>query len=333
MATTYKDYYEILGLNRKASEQEVKAAYRKAARKHHPDLHAKGEKAAAEEKFKEINEAYAVLGDKDKREKYDRLGDSPQNGQEWQPTPSAGSEGSRAWQNTDSEGFSDFFESLFGRATAGDFARAYRPARSTRGQDLESDLELTLEEAYHGGQKTLQFAVRAVCPACGGAGSTGREACKICRGTGDKTSNKTLSVNIPSFIRDGSKIRLKGQGGEGSANGTPGDLLLNVKILPHTCFTLKGNSLETTARIYPEQAVLGDRITVPTLDGEVMLTVPPMIHNGQKLRLRSKGWQEKGGTRGDEYIKVVIDIPRTINQEEEEIYHHLADLKKGRHKA
>ena len=126
---------------------------------------------------------------------------------------------------------------------------------------------------------------------------------------------------------------MKGQGGEGSANGIPGDLLLNVKILPHTCFTLKGNSLETTARIYPEQAVLGDQITVPTLDGEVMLTVPPMIHNGQKLRLRSKGWQEKGGARGDEYIKVIIDIPRTINQEEEEIYHHLADLKKGRHKA
>ena len=160
MATAYKDYYEILGLNRKASEQEIKAAYRKAARKHHPDLQAKGEKAAAEEKFKEINEAYAVLSDKDKREKYDRLGDSPQNGQEWQTAPSAGREKSRAWQNTDTDGFSDFFESLFGRATAGDFARGYRPARNNRGQDLESELELTLEEAYHGGQKTLQFKVR-----------------------------------------------------------------------------------------------------------------------------------------------------------------------------
>ena len=174
MATTYKDYYEILGLTRKASEQEIKAAYRKAARKYHPDLHAKGDKAAAEEKFKEINEAYAVLSDQDKRAKYDRLGDNWQNGQEWQPTPAAGGYENQSWHTTDADGFSDFFESLFGGVAPGAFSRRSRPARSVRGQDLESELELTLEEAYQGGQRTLQFSFSGVCQVCSGSGANGQ---------------------------------------------------------------------------------------------------------------------------------------------------------------
>jgi curved DNA-binding protein len=332
MSATYKDYYEILGVDRKATETEIKTAYRKAARKHHPDLHVKSEKAAAEEKFKEINEAYAVLGDTEKRAQYDRLGENLQNGQEWQPAPDMGNFGSQSWHTTGADGFSDFFESLFGRSRSSGPGSGFGQTRNMRGQDLESEIELTLEEAYQGGQKSLQFSIRSICPTCGGTGSSNQIICQSCGGSGSKTTVKTLDVKIPAFVRNGSKIRLKGQGGEGSANGLAGDLLLTVKILPHACFTLNGTCLETTIKIRPEQAVLGSQVPAPTMDGEVMISIPPMTHNGQKLRLRSKGWQGKDGTRGDEYIQVVIDIPRTMNPEEKAIYERLTELKKEVHK-
>lgn len=306
MGTTFKDYYEILEVDRKATEQEVKTAYRKAARKYHPDLHTKSEKAAAEEKFKEINEAYAVLSDAEKRAQYDRLGENWRSGQEWQPPPDTGGHERHSWSEADSDTYSDFFESLFGRARPSGSRKRFRQERYMRGQNLESELALTMEEAYRGGQKTLQFVI--------------------------KTIVKTLDVKIPSFIREGNKIRLKGQGGEGSASGEQGDLLLTVKILPHACFTLKGNDVETVIKISPEQAVLGCQIPVPTMDGEVIITVPPMFHNGQTLRLRSRGWPDKDGNRGDEYVKITIDIPHSLNLAEREIYQRLADLRKEVHK-
>jgi curved DNA-binding protein len=328
MATTYKDYYEILGVSKKATEQEIKTAYRKAARKHHPDLHTKSEKPAAEEKFKEINEAYTVLSDPEKRAQYDHLGENMQTGQAWQSSQDTRRNDQQAWGNAGAEqSFSDFFESLFGRANPGSPDRGFRQSRSSRGQDLESELELTLEEAYHGGQKSLQFSFQGVCPTCSGVGAINQKICQSCSGTGSKSIVKTLDVKIPPFIKEKSKIRLKGQGVAGTANGEPGDLLLTIKILPNTCYTLKGNTLETSIKINPEQAVLGCQVPVPTMDGEVTLTIPPMFHNGQKLRLRSKGWPEKDGTRGDEYVKIVIDIPHTLNTAEREIYQRLADLR------
>lgn len=331
MGATYKDYYKILGVDRKASEAETKAAYRKAARKHHPDLHVKSEKAAAEEQFKEINEAYAVLGDAEKRAQYDSLGQNLHSGQEWQPTPDMADFGSRSWSTAGAEGFSDFFESLFGQARSNDSHRGFRQPRNIRGQDLESELELTLEEAYHGGQKALQFSVRGLCPACGGSGSVNQKICQNCGGTGSKTIFKTLDVKIPAFVRDKSKIRLMGQGADGSSAGMAGDLLLTVRILPNAKFILNGNCLETTIKIRPEQAALGSQVDAPTIDGQVMITIPPMTHNGQKLRLRSKGWQGKDGIRGDEYVQVIIDIPRAIIPAEKELYERLAELKKEVH--
>jgi len=302
MGTTFKDYYQVLGVNRNATEKEIKAAYRKLARKYHPDLQAGKAKQEAEEKFKEINEAHEVLSDPEKRAKYDRLGADWRHGQEWQPPPDMDGFQYYSWGDTEGfspSGFSDFFEILFGRGGAAGFTGGIRRSGSIRGQDMESDLELSLEEAYRGGGKTLQFSSHTA---------------------------KTLEIKIPPGVRDGSRIRLKGQGGAGLDGGTHGDLYLNVKIRSHPRFTLRGDDLETTTVLRPEQAVLGARIAVSTLDGEVLMTVPPMSHNGQKLRLRGKGWPQKAGARGDQYVKIEIDIPASLNEEERKLYEQLTKI-------
>jgi len=328
MTSTFIDYYETLGLNRTATKDEIKTAYRKAARKHHPDLHPQSEKAAAEEKFKKINEAYEVLNDSEKREKYDRLGESWESGQEWQPAPDWSGQNNNQWDTRNASSFSDFFESMFGDVKTGGFQGRGGQQRNTRGQNLESEIEVTLEEAYRGGQKAFQFSLKSICPTCGGTGAVNQKTCWSCGGTGYISTPKTLDIKIPVGIKDGSTIRLRGQGGEGSGGGKRGDLLLTVKVKSHFTFTLKGNHLETSKKIRPEQAVLGSQISVATIDGEVLTTVPPMSHNGQKLRLRSKGWPEKDGTRGDQYVELLIDIPASLNQEEKLIYQKLMDLGK-----
>lgn len=327
----YRDYYEVLGVERKASDKEIKTAYRKLARKHHPDLHTGKDKQVAEEKFKEINEAYEVLSDPEKRAKYERLGANWRNGQEWQPPPDT--EGFRFYTSGDGgfgheNGFSDFFETLFGGArTAGAKPGARRA--NMRGQDVESELQLTLEEAYRGGEKTIQLTSRDICTACHGTGHQNSGLCSYCGGTGSTSTRKTLEVKIPTGIQDGSRIRLKGQGGEGLAGGNRGDLYLKVKILPHEQFTIHGDDLESQVAITPDQAVLGDKVTVATLDGPVTVKIPVMMNNGKKLRLRGKGWPRKDSIRGDQYVKVIIDIPAHLTEEERELYTKLANLRKG----
>jgi len=325
MDTVNRDYYKILGVARTATEQEIKTAYRKAARKYHPDLQTKSERPGAEEKFKEINEANDVLSDAEKRAEYDSMGESRQNSQQRQ---SPQENRNYAWSEADSSNFSDVFESLFGKGKTSNPQQRASRERQTRGQDLESELELTIEEAYGGGQKSLQFSSRERCPVCAGTGSVNMRICHSCNGTGDKPVVKTLSVNITPFVREGSKIRLKGLGEKGNANGAAGDLFLAVKFMPNARFTLKGNNIETTVEIRPEQAVLGCRILVPTLDGEAKVTIPPMFHNGKKLRLRSKGWLDKSGKRGDQYVKINIDIPTSLNTAERELYQRLTDIRK-----
>ncbi len=356
MAVPFIDYYKVLGVNRSATKEEIKTAYRKAARKYHPDLHTKSEKAAAEEQFKKINEANEVLSDPEKREKYDRFGENwrsgqqeqqsdnqynqPwQQGQSWQPD--------QAWSRSDANSFSDFFESIFGSAGAAerygstgagryrnadegdrDFTGRYARQRNMRGQDLESEIELTLEEAYHGGKKTLQFSLRSICAECGGVGAVNRKTCRNCGGTGYINSTRTLDVKIPEGIKDGNTIRLRGQGGEGAGGGEKGDLLMTVKILPHRQFTLSGNDIITVINIRPEEAVLGSQVITPTLDGNVTVTVPSMSHSGHKLRLRSKGWPKGGGARGDQYVEIRVDIPHSMSQKEREAYQKLSDLRK-----
>jgi curved DNA-binding protein len=345
MAVAFQDYYEILGVKREAADKEIKSAYRKLARKWHPDVHTTGkQKAVAEEKFKKINEAYEVLSDPEKRSKYDRLGSNWHNGQDFQPPPDWGNNG-RFYSSADfpggeggfqsTGGFSDFFESLFGggafgHTTAGAGAtgtrrRAHGPRR---GQDVEAEIELPLEEAYRGVNKTIQLSADAVCPECGGAGTKERGFCPRCGGTGQVPDTKTLEVKIPAGIRDGGRIRLRGQGGEGTGGGARGDLYLKVRLLPHSVYTVKGSDLETEVRLLPDQAALGDKVRVPTLDGPVIMTVPPGSHTGIRLRLREKGLPANDGQRGDEYVRLVIDIPPTLSEEEKQLYQQLKELRK-----
>lgn len=302
MSPKFRDYYQVLGIDKNATEQEIKTAYRKLARKYHPDVNAGSKKADAEEKFKEINEAYEVLSDPEKRSKYEHLGSNWRHGQEWQPPPDMDGPQNYTWTNNEN-GFSDFFEILFGRGGMDGFS-AYRKTgdRKLKGRDLETDIQLTLEEAFHGGEKHLQLNSRE--------------------------GIKNLDVKIPPGIQEGSKIRLKGMGGDGYAGGEKGDLYLRVSLTPHGIYTLNNYNIEAEVSIFPHQAVLGDKISVPTLDGNVIMTLLPMARSGQKLRLKGKGWPKTDGGRGDQYIRINIDIPPSMTTAEKELYSKLAELRK-----
>lgn len=348
MAVKYQDYYKILGVERNATEKEIRNAYRKLARKHHPDLQPPEKKEEAEKEFKLINEAYEVLRDKDKRARYDRLGANWEHGDDFnayryyqQGQPGAG------WRQTTQDfgdgfegfsfsfggeqgagSFSEFFESIFGSAfgsgTAGRTSR--RTRRPRRGLDVEAELEVTLEEIYEGREKQIQFSLQDLCGQCGGSGHLGNSFCSLCGGSGHVSELKTIKLKVPRDARNGKKIRLKGQGGEAEPGGERGDLYLKVKVLPHPRFTLNGDDLEAKLTIYPWQAALGDKVNAPTLDGTVRVTLPPRTHNGHKMRLRGKGMPRKDGSHGDLYLQVNIDIPDEIDAQAEELYRKLAKI-------
>lgn len=338
MSVKFQDYYELLGVDRNAGEKEIKAAYRKLARKWHPDLHPANEKKEAEEKFKRINEAYEVLKDPEKRSRYDRLGSNWRNGQDFQAPPDM--DGVRFYSANDfasgdfGGGFSDFFNTFFGAGAAGagtghSGRTAYRQKQQVHGEDLESEIELTLEEAYRGVTRSLRISAGSLCSACNGTGIKERNFCTSCGGTGSVPEEKVLDVKVPAGVREGSRIRLKGQGGSGLGGAPRGDLFLKVRLKPHPYFTLKGDDIETEAVIRPEQAVLGTKIPVKTVDGEVNVTVPPGSRHGNRLRLRGKGFPGKSGTRGNHYIRLVIDIPSDLSADEKELYRQLQEIRKG----
>ncbi|HEX3033245.1 MAG TPA: DnaJ C-terminal domain-containing protein [Bacillota bacterium] len=319
MAVSYQDYYEILGVKRDATEKEIKTAYRKQARKWHPDLHSGQDKETAEQKIKQINEAYEVLKDKEKRARYDQLGSNWQNGQEFYPPPNmegfqfyTGGPGGFAGGTG---GFSDFFEILFGQQEVhfgggGPFGQQSRSGRRARtamaGQDMETELEITLEEAYKGTEKNLQFSDAGKRDGRGGS----------------------IAVKIPAGVRDGSRIRLKGQGGPSYSGGNPGDLYLRLRLKTHPIFKVEGSDVISELVLRPEQAVLGDQVPIPTMDGRVYLTIPKGTRNGRSLRLKGKGWPDKGG-RGDQYVRITIDIDPVVSPEEEKLYRQIADLREN----
>jgi curved DNA-binding protein len=334
MAVKYQDYYEVLGVARDASAKDIKGAYRKLARQWHPDLHSGKKKEEAEENFKQINEAYEVLSNEEKRSKYDRLGKNWRNGDSFTPPPDWG-DGSFYYTTSDFNsgdlgGFSDFFASLFGSGRQGAAGpdRNSSSSRPMRGQDIESDLEVTLEEAYHGSTRSISISSSRVCSECQGRGIIHRGFCSRCGGTGSVPERKNLEVKIPSGVSEGSIIRLKNQGGEGYGGGSRGDLHLKVRFSPHPVFTVKGHDLESEITLRPDQAVIGDKISAAAIDGSVSVNIPPGSYSGRKMRLKGKGMPKKGGGRGDHYLLIKIDLPKDLTEDEKELYASLMALRR-----
>jgi curved DNA-binding protein len=326
MAVTYQDYYATLGVPRTATPDEITKAYRKLARKHHPDLNP-GDKEA-EAKFKELQEAYEVLSDPQKRQRYDRLGADWKAGAEFRSPP----ERDQATADADDLGdvfdgdhfgdFSDFFGTMFGGRR-----RGFRTGAGfrLRGQDVEAEVPIALEEADRGGRRSLSLEIDEPCPECGGTGAKDDRPCPVCRGRGTRPGHKTLDVTIPAGVRDGTVLRLAGQGGPGAGGGPAGDLLVHVRLLPHPRLTTEGaDDLAMELPVAPWEAVLGARVPVETLDGQVELTIPPGSQGGQKLRLRGRGLRRRDGGRGDLYVRLKVVVPTRPSPEERELFQRLA---------
>jgi molecular chaperone DnaJ len=323
-----KDYYQILGVNRNASDKEIKQAYRRLARKHHPDLNP-GDKAA-EDRFKEMNAAYEVLSNPEKRKKYDQFGDQweyaeqfakagGQPGVRWD-----GGKGGTAFEYGDVGGFGDIFSSLFGDAGVG--SRMRRGPR--RGQDVESPVEISLEEAYHGSKRVIQLQTTEPCTACGGTGRVGNRVCTMCSGTGGKAVPKRLEVKIPPGVKDGSRIRMAGEGASGRAGGSKGDLYLVVRVLPHKVFERKGDDLYTEVSVPLATAILGGEVRLPTLDGNLSLKIPPETQNGKLFRLGGKGMPRLGNANhGNMFAKVNVVLPTNLTEEERGLFERLRSLR------
>src|SRR5947209_2152296 len=339
MPVRYKDYYETLGVPRSASETDIKKAFRKLAREFHPDV-AKNKKQA-EEKFKEINEAYEVLSDPAKRKKYDQLGPNWKSGSEfrpppgWEGFPGRGYGGGRGTRGQDYEfhfggtGFSDFFEQLFGgRAARSGFGGGTRfdeeDFAAEKGRDLEGDILVTLEEAMRGSVRSVSVRRGVPCDRCGGTGERAGHLCNACGGTGQIQKTETYQVKIPAGVTEGQRLRVAGRGEAGLGGGAAGDLFLRVKMAKHPDFTLEDHNLIFEAEIAPWEAVLGAEISVPTLDGRVNIRIPAGTQNGQKLRVRGRGLPKRNGEKGDIIVQAQIEVPEKINETERKLWQQLA---------
>ena len=327
MAVKFKDYYEVLGVPRTATENDIRKEYRKLARKHHPDVNP-GDKSA-EERFKEINEAYEVLSDAEKRKRYDQLGANWKAGADFTPPPGGGNGrvdfsggfGDIFGGNGGASGFSDFFESMFGRGRSARGGAGFR----TSGQDIEAEIPLTLEEAHRGGTRNISLEVTEPCPECKGTGRKDGKVCPTCHGAGIISRPKSFEVTIPPGVREGSVIRLAGQGEPGANGASPGDLYLRVRIKPHRLFEVAGeDDVQIELPVAPWEAALGAKVSVPTLDGAVEMTIPPGTQGGARLRLRNQGLNKRGGGRGDQYVKIRIVIPPRLTAKEKELFEKLA---------
>lgn len=370
----FRDYYKTLGVERTADEKAIRTAYRKLARKYHPDVNP-GDKTA-EEKFKEINEAYEVLSDPAKRKMYDRYGDEwqryrdagftgdePAGGPRIDPNdfgawfeqqtgrrrrPGNGTAGTGAgrtedsfsweWVQPGSSGgsgrFSDFFETLFGNfssrgaTTDEPFDMTFTGPR--RGEDVEVNVEVTLQEAYRGATRRFEVKRPEICTTCNGTGIARGATCPTCDGEGRVMRTKAIEVKIPAGVATGSRIRVAGQGGASPNGGEPGDAYLKVTVKPDPRFERNGDDLRTDIEVPLYTAILGGEVLVPTLDGQVVLTIPPESQPGRVFRLRGKGMPKlkKPGEYGDLYARVKVRLPTNLTETERKLFEQLRDLRK-----
>jgi curved DNA-binding protein len=309
MSVEFKNYYDVLGVAPDASDAEIKKAFRRLARKYHPDV-AK-DKTAAEIRFKEINEANEVLGDPDKRHEYDELRANWNNPDRQQAGGFRGSTEDGSEFHFEGTGFSDFFEQFFGSqgSPAGGFSRTRGDGRgggryAQRGQDIESDILVTLDEIMHGSTRTIKL--KRIDPETG------------------KTSMQTLRVKIPPGVKEAQLIRLAGKGQEGLGGGDSGNLYLRVLFAKHPDFRVQGANLHYDLELSPWEAVLGATVNITTLDGTVALKVPPFTTAGREFRLRGKGLPSGDGVRGDLHAIVCIQVPSQLTPEQKELWEQLA---------
>lgn len=302
---TYQDYYAILGVGKTAAQEEIQRAYRKLARKYHPDIN---KESSAEEKFKQINEAYEVLGDPEKRAKYDQFG-SGWDGQFANQGYQGGDNVRFHYSNADPGQFSDFFQNLFGGGWSFGEEAEFRGSgtRRRRGRDHETTINITLADAYHGARKSIELENVE-------ADSSGRPT----------RTRRSYEVTIPPGVTDGSLIRLAGQGGSGSGGADSGDLFLRVSIQPDSRFSLNGHDLATFVDITPWEAALGAKVLVPTIDGRINLTVPAGTQSGQTLRVRGKGMPVTSGRNADLLVNVRIVVPKHLSARERHLFEELA---------
>jgi DnaJ-class molecular chaperone len=352
MAVAYKDYYKILGVARTADAKAIKQAYRRLARKHHPDQNP-GNKSAAE-RFKEASEAYEVLSDPEKRRRYDTLGPDWQRYSEGfsggPAGPGAGDLGGfrvHVGRGGDLGDFSDFFKSVFGDLGArgrsvidlddlGEgFMGGASPGRGEgsrrRGQDLRTPVEISLEEAVEGSRRTIEFDLEEVCATCRGSGRDGKGACATCAGHGTVTRHRRVEVRIPPGVRDGSRVRVGGEGTSGAAGGARGDLYLEVRLRPHPVFERRDDDLHLDLPIAVWEAALGAEVEVPTLRGKVTMRIPPETASGKTFRLPGYGTPHaRGGGRGDQLVRVKVVVPTGLTARERELFEELRRLRPTR---
>ncbi len=306
MSVSYKDYYQLLGVDRKATKDEIAKAFKKLARNYHPDLNP-GD-AKAEEKFKELNEAYEVLKDPEKRKMYDQLGHNWQHGQQF----NAGGFGGQGFGGGFGGGgdFSDFFETLFGQAgRSGGFGGAQGgfgadpfggfSRRPSKGKDIQAEITITLEDALKGNRRTVTLT-----------GAQGK---------------RDLEVNIPAGSKEGSKLRLSGQGEPSFNGGASGDLFLRLKFMPHALFSVDGNDIAYDLPLTPWEAALGVKARIPTLEGEIEMNIPAGTSSGRRFRLRGRGLG-KEGARGDQMVRAMVKVPEELSDAERELFEKLAEV-------
>ncbi|NLL05955.1 MAG: J domain-containing protein [Clostridiaceae bacterium] len=307
----YKDYYNILGVDKNATSDAIKKAYRKLAKKYHPDANPNDKKA--EEKFKEVSEAYEVLGDAEKRKKYDTFGSEVnfQDGYDFDPSSYGFANNVRYEYRTNvGGGYSDFFNSFFGEdgfdlgsIFGGVGTKHRRQSYAAKGSDVEAIIEILPEEGFVGIEKSVSIRGR--------------------------NGEKSLSFKIPKGVKDGEKIRFKGQGRPGINGGSNGDLYLIVKFKKGSRFEIEGKDLFTTLDIMPWEAALGDEKPIETLDGRILIKIPPGIQTDNKIRVAGKGYTDRSGIRGDLYIKMRIVNPKIISPEVKKLYSKLRDVAKA----
>jgi molecular chaperone DnaJ len=362
----FQDYYKTLGVDRKASDAEIKSAYRKLARKFHPDVNPNNKEAEA--KFKQINEAYQVISDPEKRKKYDELGADWEHGvsQEEmmrryarQQSAAGAGMGGGAGADFGADDFSDFFSQFFGGSGRGGFARGGARTRGgasrgfsgfefdtepARAPDLRAEVGITLADAVKGAKRRLDLVAEDECVTCGGSGVITREekqgkgrvirsteACPTCGGSGVVAARRTLEVTIPPGVTDGTQLRLKGQGGRAPRPAQNGDLFLTIRIEPNLVFALAGRDLRVSLPVWDYEAALGAEITAPTVDGRVSLKIPANSQTGRVMRLRGRGLPARGREpAGDLLYELKLLAPTDLNAKERALMQQLADSLKER---